>query len=120
MSDNINGTEVKSFQDKIGEATHLAFEIIYADKRPSGGYLNTKDDERITDEVWEWADGLPQAWIEDRVDGRCSPKSLVDFDMEAQEKSVDDIIKTFESILEQVGRPKTLTQEEYIAMGYKA
>ena len=115
---NLQEGEEKSIEDKLNEATDLSFKIIYATTRPQGGYLDVKEDERITDEVWEFADGLYQEYFYKRLEGRCSLQAMIDFDMTAQEKHLDEIIATFKVILEQVGMPRVLTVEEYIALGY--
>ena len=110
--------EEKSIKDKLNEATDLSFKIIYATTRPQGGYLDVKEDERITDEVWEFADGLYQEYFYKRLEGRCSLQAMIDFDMTAHEVHLDEVIASFKAILEQVGMPRVLTVEEYVALGY--
>lgn len=121
VAEDVENSEelVSSFQDKMREATNLAFQCAYATISPDGSYLHTKEVD-LPEEVWHWADGLAQEYYMKNIEGRTSLQGMIDFDLEKAEQDVDNVISLFRKTLNKVGRPRKLTVEEYRSMGYKS
>lgn len=104
MSKPEDSTIVKSMDEKMHEATRLAFQCAYA-TTSNGNYRDEKDSDLITDNVWDWVDGLAQDSIMRKVDCRCSLKVSMEFDIGKCEEDIDNIIIEFTEILKKVGPP---------------
>lgn len=118
-------SEELSLQDKMNLATDLAFEVTYSELSPTGGLFTTRDDldeilgEETAELAWSWADGLYQKWFHDHMNGRCSLQAMIDFDMEREEKRIDEIIEKFRDAVKKLPPQVKLSVETMRERGYK-
>ena len=82
-----------SIKEKLALAYEIACHIGYTDGqmivRPSNEY------QAISDDVWMFIDGLYQKWFSKHIDGECSLRASLDFDIEKEEHHIDNHINKF-------------------------
>ena len=84
-----------SFQEKLNRAYQLALELAY------------EDDECIhptninNDLVWAYVDGLIKNYHNKILSGRCSLQATIDYDMEKEEKTLNDHISMFKKMIKE-------------------
>ena len=91
MNDEIE----QSMEEKMWELQSLTWKVC---KRVEAGEFLLS--EEMADLVYGYVDGLSQKWLLDRVTGRCSPAVFMAFDMEAEEKQMDEQINVLKWVME--------------------
>ena len=79
-------------RDKINQLSWLISDMYQWDKFKSYYKYVKKNTGLIEDDLGGWLDGLVQEGIQKRIEGRCSLKAQLDFDMEATEKYVRSLL----------------------------
>ncbi len=111
----------ESLFDLMEKAFFLSMKCAHSEMLYNGHYFTPRDipDEKESDLVFGWADGLFHKYYNDRATGHCSSQAMADFDIAKFEESVITHIATMEKILVRVGPPKVLTKEDLRERGYK-
>lgn len=103
-----------SMNDKLNEATNLAVELAYEDLEK--GIPRDTDKifgEELSNKIWSYVDGLYQKWIFNNIKGRTSfIKSILEFDIEKEEKNIENDILKFKELLQTVKGTKEAKPEE--------
>ncbi len=86
----------KSFQEKLCYAEKLADKICFNGSSPKDTDMYGKE---ISDLLWAYVDGLMAKFLMNRINGQCSLKAFMEFDMEEEEKKLDKHIEQFEKII---------------------
>ncbi len=110
---------VPSLAELMGEAYHLSLSLCYATIAPGGHYFDAREDARVPDSAWSWADGLVHKFYEKRASGECSLQAMIDFDVAAFEAEVIADIATFRALLSILGEPRRLTEQDMRERGYR-
>jgi hypothetical protein len=90
--------EEESFEDLLHEVSGLAAELCFDGSIP----LNTAllYGEEISDTLWAYAEGGVAKYHMDRINGRCSLKESMEYDMEQEEQQLKDRRVQFRKLLE--------------------
>jgi len=90
---------MKALEQKLNELTNICLNLAYANTK-DGYYHATRAIELgdWDDIVWSFVDGLYQKWFFDRMEGKCSLQATIDFDIEAEEKKIDNWTVELEKI----------------------
>ena len=113
-----------SLEEKMNYAFRLAMRCLYCERATNGSLLTPRED--MTDEednlpgfsISEWVDGHVQDLLEKQIEGRVSLNSMINFDLEAFEKSVDADIARLQELQKQF-TCVTLSTEEMHRRGYR-
>ena len=102
-----------SMNDKLNEATNLAVELAFEDLEK--GIPRDTDKifgEELSNKIGSYVDGLYQKWIFNNIKGRTSIKSMLEFDIEKEEKNIENDILKFKELLQTVKGTKEAKPEE--------
>lgn len=89
-----------SLANKMATAFNLSIELWKLDEAKEYKALNDKE----TDFVYGWADGLVYKYYKNMVTGHCSPSAMINFDIAKFEESVDRDIEKMQKILSRLKR----------------
>lgn len=91
----------ESIEDLMRRATWLAFAVLYGDSDDETLRADLPLlDKGVVDEAYTWADGLPQQYVDDRLQGRCSLASFLDFDLGKVEQRALRACEAFQKIVD--------------------
>lgn len=112
----------KSLDELLHDAFILGCYCCYSDMTPAGGFFTPRETKELTSDEWDWvaghADGLIINYADRMKNGRCSWQAMIDFDVKDFESTIINDIDKMKKILARVGKPKRLTKEEMLKMGY--
>lgn len=111
-----------SLKEKMHRALQLSFKLTYTTiDGTNNSYFDVREqwEHGKNEEIFSWADGLYHEYLNKQLEGRCSLKSLYEFDIAKFEAKVDKDIQDFTALLKLYGEPKILTREELIERGYR-
>lgn len=113
---------VANLEEKMHTAYQLACKLTYSTiDGTSNLYFDVREnwEHGTNGEIFSWSDGLYHEYLSRRIEGRCSIKAMIDFDIEKFEAKVDKDIQDFTDLLKLYGEPRILSKEELISRGYK-
>lgn len=98
----------KSLEEKMWDAYQIALKVCYAEISQTGTYLNWRENlselfgEEAEDDLTGWVDGLMHKHYHKMASCQCSPQAMIDFDIAAWEKMVDETIERFQGYCDQL------------------
>ena len=113
---------VTSLEEKMHIVSQLAYKLTYSTiDGTSNLYFDVREnwEHGKNEEIFSWSDGLYHEYLSRHIEGRCSTKAIIDFDIEKFETKVDKDIQDFTALLKLYGEPKVLSKEELISRGYR-
>lgn len=98
-------TEEKSIDDKLRELYNMSLGFAYVDDDCIEVIDTSKlYGKKIADIVWSSVDGLFAKYIDNMINGRCSLRASIDFDLGEIEKQIDDRIKILKQAIKKEGQ----------------
>jgi hypothetical protein len=112
----------KSLEELMNEAYNLALKLAFSSITETGHYFDVREGFPLggdSDRIFSWVDGLEHKFYHNKMSGRCSLQSTIDFDIESYEKSVIADIEEFSRLIKIYGEPRVLSKENLRARGYR-
>ena len=85
-----------SFEEKLNRAYDLSCSLVFNEDNSLKNIEHIPTD--IQDLIWGYIDSLIQQYHLNRINGRCSLKAMLDYDMENEEKKLDEQILLLKSL----------------------